>query len=201
MQQEQHNPYEFIMNSGQPGPKRLGFSGASSSMSTRIAVVALGLLGLVLIVVIGLAMLSGGGGREQLLSVTQVQAETNRVATSIVKESGDQSVKNAAMNVQLATSSDQAALASLLDGRGVRFGEKEVALGTNAETDASLSTAKSAGTYDATALDILNKQVDAYQAALSSAYESTATEEIRTLLSSQYEGTELLKKSLTTARP
>lgn len=150
-------------------------------------------MALLLIIIVGASLLRGGGGSEEsLLKVLQLQQETVRIATTIARESSDPTVKNTALTAQLSIASDKSALTTALSGRGISFKEEQVLAGINQETDTRLTTAKAGGLYESTALLILSEHLNAYQAALSTAFEATSSEEVKNTISANFQAATVL---------
>lgn len=192
-------PYDFIMNAG-TAPKATG--GGPNSLKQRLLFVG-GIFALLIVLgIVMVAVLSGGNGSsDNLLRVQQIQRETARVSQLAARDVGSQTVRNAAVNTQLSTTTDRQLLSAALAVRGITFTEEELALGANFDVEGEFETAQAAGTIDTTALTYLQEQVALYETALAEAFESASSEELRTELNRAYESTQLLRTQLDATNP
>ena len=201
MQPEQ-SPYDFIMNSGQTPQKTVLPSGGSNSMLRRALLFGGFLFVLFILGIILMSVLSSDGGtRVSLLKVAQVQAESVRVADTIRKDTSSQPIKNLSINTSFGVASDQTELLSASGLSGISFDEKELALGASSKTDGLLETAKTAGTYNQVALQVLAAQLSQYQSALKDSYQKTKSPEIKAALLASAEHAALLQKQLESTQP
>jgi hypothetical protein len=190
-----HTPYDFIMNAGQP-PKRPSVSGPTS-MKQRILVVGLIFLGVIVLISVMAAVFSGGGGsRESLLRVRQLQAETIRISDLSMRNLSSQAAKNATINAKLSAGTDSQQLTAVLASRNIEFKTADVALGQDPEIENRLETAQAAGLIDETALQILIDTTTKYESALAEAFKETKNPEVKAELERAYASAQLLNKQL-----
>lgn len=195
--QQQNSEYDFILNSNEPQKaSSLPLPSANSPIKRGLFVGACA-IGLVLLVLIAVSNLRGDGGRrDALLNVVKIQQETVRIADAAASNVSSQSIKNATINTSVGVSSSQKRLTTLLLKNNVKFSEKELLATTSAETDAKLDTAKAAGTYDATVLEVLKESITSYKDALTKAYDRTSRQELKQSLQEHYNTAKLLSEQL-----
>lgn len=194
-QQPNQPNFDFIMNSQQPSAKK-SLLPTGNSTGQRIAIVAIIVGVLVAFLVLMMIILGGGGDNKQnLLTVAQQQTEIARV-TALATESSDQSLKNFVMNTQLGVTSDKQSLLNALGENGIKFKDKDLALGQNPDTDQALETAKAAANFDAVIRDTLTELLKDYQASLETAFNQSGNETIKNSLSSAYENAAALLKQV-----
>lgn len=189
------HPYEFIVNYGSQPSSR--FSGASASSTKRIAIVAVGGIVLILLAVAFIAFLSGGSGTNTsaLVTITQRQSEMVRVAQLVSQNnSAAQSTQNFAMNMQLTLDSEQQTFLKFLRARGIVPSQKTLAPTSDSQTDATLQTAQTNGTYDQAYASIAQAELGAYEQSLSQTFNGSHDLSERQLLKSAYMRAQLLTK-------
>jgi type II secretory pathway pseudopilin PulG len=196
MQPQQPSPnYDFIMNPGQaPKPQRFG----GGSMASRLLLIAGGLFVLVIIVGIVLKLLTGGGGsvnKAAMLSIAQDQTELIRLAQRGSQDSVSQANKNFSVTLDLGMQSEQTALFNYLSKNGVSFKPNELSLKQSANADQQLNSAKSSSTFDQVYEGIMERQLQAYQRDLQSAYQG-AGPNAKKVLSANYDASELFLTQL-----
>lgn len=187
-QQQNQNPYDFILNAGQ-GPQRGG-----PSKAKRILIVAvLGMLLLTIgIVVMGLLSSAGKEGRQTLLSIAQQQEELVRVADMGTQKARSPIAQNLAITTKLSIASAQKDLLDYMRAQGIKTGPKELALGKNSKTDDELTAAEQNNRYDEALTATLQKQLNAYQNSLRKAHSEAAGKSGKELLSTAYNHAGLL---------
>lgn len=199
----QHDPYDFIMSDKQK-PKRAGLSLPSNkSQGQRIAIVAGGGVVLLLFLFMLASLLSGGGeSKDIFLKIVQKQTELVRVASLGSSEaSASQSIKNTAMNTQIAVTSDRQILIAALATEGIAFKEKELVGVADPSTDKRLADARTAANFNSTIVAVINEHIVDYQTALQQTYDQTKTKTLKDALAREYQNTESLKKQIDATKP
>lgn len=200
MPPSQQNQYDFIMN-GNPKPSRGPLFG--NNLVARIAIIAVGLIVLVIIGAVVNSFLNKGSEAQtqRLIEVVQTQSEIIRVSALAKDKSRDINTVNFALNTRMSVQSSQQEIKKSLAGRGVneKSISKQLAAGKNPKTDAALDEATKNSRFDETFITILNKQLADYQTLLKAAYDGGKPSE-RTALNASFENAALLaKKSETQA--
>lgn len=190
-QAPQHNPYQFIVDSGQ-AKKRPGLN--PSSKQSRIFIV---LGGVVLLLIIGtiVAMLlssTGNAGKQEVLKAAQKQTELIRVSEIGIKLAKGSSAKNLANSVNLSLQSDQATLLATLKSAKVKVSAKELALGKNQKTDTILTAAEQSNKFDEVFIQTIQAQLVEYQKTLKAAYNKAESKKVKAELEKQFETAGLL---------
>lgn len=193
-----HNPYEFIMTSNQQPKKSLfSFAGGSGNNPFKLLIIVGGIT--LIIVVLGLiatAFIPSGAPEDQLRSIAQRQEELVRVAQLGERNANDESAKALAYNIDFSLNSNQAALTSAMDSRGISISTEDLALKEDADTDKTLDDAKANNTYDSTFTQLMDDQLVAYLSEVQSAYRATTNPEIKATLQDLYDdGVALYKQA------
>ena len=161
------SPYDFIMN---PGPTRQSAkAGFALKGGSKLPLIAGGGVLLVIVLFVILSLVSGGSSSPTFLKLVQQQAELGRVADTYYSELRDSSTKNFVINTQLTLTSDSSDLQTYLAANGIKFDPKEIALGQNSQTDASLEAAKTSGTLDSTMKSTFQDALAQYQQSIQTA--------------------------------
>ncbi len=183
MPPQQQNPYEFITNPTPP-PRR----GLNLGLKGRIAVVAGGLIVLLMAVMVISSFLTGGNDaqKQRLIDIAKAQAEIVRASTLANKQPKPADTKNFAATTQYSVQSAQQSIKSLLANYGVKESSlnKVLTASKNTETDAALTKAANNNRYDEILRDILEQQLTDYQKLLKTAYDNGTPSEKRTLTAS-----------------
>ena len=127
-----------------------------------------------------------------LVSIAQQQAEIARVAQLEFPELRSSSIKNFVITTQLSVKTAQTDFLSYLSSRGTNIDEKQIALGTNSNTDTAFENAKTSGALDTTVLSTLQAQLEQYQQTLNATYASSTNPDTKALLKTYYEQADLL---------
>lgn len=194
--------YDFIMNPGKPPRRSLLPSG--NSMVGRIVVIAgLGVV-LIIAIIIVMSLFSGSGNMPKLVTVAQKQQELIRIstlATTTGLGQSSQTTKNFTESCLLSLTSAQQQLLNFTSTHGKKISQKELALGKNTATDATLKSAIQATNFDSTYTNIMQTQLATYANSLKSAFSTAKNVNEKQLLSNDYSGAQLLLKQLTTPAP
>jgi len=185
------NHYDFIVNYGkQPGRSWL----VTTSLRTRIAIVAGGTVTLLLVFWIVVALLSSSStaNTNALISLTQQQNELIRISQVPASRATLQPTQNFAMTAELTLQTDQQSFISLLTKLHTTPSPTVLKQTASALTYNQLKTAQTAGTYDQTYIHLAQTQLTAYTASLQALYKSTSGQIERQLLSQAYTHAEQL---------
>jgi hypothetical protein len=194
--QDQGNPYDFIMGPQQQPKKRLpGMPNlGGNSFMARLLLIVGGAFGLIILMVIFSNVFLGSKiNTEDLVGLTQTQTELRRVAQQVTTEA-DQAVRNAAANTQTTAESHKQTMLTFLADNGREVGEDELTLKANTDTDTLLSAAKQTGSFDATLTETMRSQLTAYASTIKAAYDASGDAAMRKMLSDQYADVQLLLK-------
>jgi hypothetical protein len=184
--QEQHNPYQFIVDTDHTKKKPL--ISAGNSKQSRIFIVLGGVLALLIVGIIVASLISSAAnsGKAELVKLAQIQAELVRVSDIGIKRAQGSSAKNLATSVNLALQSDQTALLASLKSTGVKVSAKELALGKNPKTDTALTNAEQANKFDEVFIQTIQADLVEYQRSLKSAHDDASSKKLRQTLSEEF---------------
>lgn len=189
--QPQQNPYGFLGDV----PTKKSLFGNAPKKTVALFVGGVAALVIVAMVILFSLLSSTDPAEAALRSTMQRQLEIVRIATMEPVVSGtDRDTKNFSANVQLTVKSDNTKLASALGAVDIQFEEEQLFSASADTTTAKIEEAVSAGTLDATVVEILGAELEAYRAELTTAYEQTNTEAIRSVLQEAFTNTDLLLK-------
>jgi hypothetical protein len=194
--QPQSNPYDFIVNPLKP-PKKSMFAGASFGLKVAL------LVGGAVFIIIVLAVLFSSvfkneGNVPFLTAVAQDQAEIIRVTTKANTQAVSADSKGFSETVSLSVGTDQQKLLTFLTTSGVKLSTKTLGLGLKASTDQSLAAATQASNYDETFGNIMQNYLTDYANDLKAAFGNTQNGTEKSLLSDQYQDSQLLLQQLQT---
>jgi len=198
-----HNPYEFIVNPNTPkrGTSLLG----GNAFVTKIVVIAGGAIVLMIIAAVALSLLGPKNSAPNMLAIAQRQQEIVRLATAAVAQAGGDDTKNFAANVAASVTSSQQQTLGYLTTHGMKkVPYKTLALDQDAQTDATLASAATAGTYDTAVVQTLSSQLQTYEQLLQTTFKETTGKNARALLQTNFANADLLvqqSKQLTTPSP
>lgn len=195
-QAPEQNPYDFIMNSGEPPKKSpLGLPSGNSKLQ-RILIVGGGIVVLIIIGVLLLSIVTAGSksNTEQLLSLAKTQTELIRVADLVVKEPSvrNESTRILAINTSVSVNSTKQQVVSMITKSGKKADPKQLALSKNTKTDASLESALQNNQYDEVATEILTTELKNYRLQLKTSYDAVSSKQDKQILSDAFKGTSLL---------
>ncbi len=194
----EQNPYDFIMNSGEPVKKSpLGLPSGKSTLQ-RVLIFGGGILVLFIIGIFFMSFLGGGtSNTETLLSLAQDQTEIVRVADIIAAETSlkSQSTRALAQNTSLSVSSSKQQVVAIITKSGKKVNAKQLGLSKDAKIDESLKTALSTNQYDEVANQILITKLKKYRDTLKTSYDAVSAQSDKQVLSDAFKGTNLLLSS------
>lgn len=195
-QTPEQNPYDFIMNSGEPVKKSpLGLPSGNSVLQ-RILIVGGGLVILLVVGIIAMSLLGGSGksNSEQLLTLAQTQTEIMRVTDVILKQPAtrSESTRILATNTALSVESTQKQVLAMIESSGKKVNTKELGLLKNAKTDTTLNTAALNNQYDDVATQVIITELKNYRTQLKTTYDGTSDQKNKVVLSDAFKGVGLL---------
>jgi len=187
-----------------PSVKQGGLAvAAPSSLMKRILVVAVGLF-ILLILFVGVKNLIGSSSSNaaSLLSVAQDQQELLHIATNASQQAGVSiSTLNSTSTISASIGSQESQLTAYIKSVGQKYNTAQLGLKLSSATDAQLTAAASAGTYDQTYQTVMQGVLTNYQNDLKKAYSQTTGPRGRTLLNADYNAAKLLLQQLTPTNP
>jgi hypothetical protein len=196
------NPYDFIMNSGQPtkpgktpGAKPQGGNG----MMQKIIVVVGGMFILVIVGIVVFSLISSAGkaGVTAIRNLAHDQAEIIRVSDLGVTGAKSSNAKDLAATTALVVRTQQQRTIKLLTLRGEKIVPKELTAKKNEATDAELKTAELNNRYDEALTQYLTTTLGRYQAAVKLAYDANTGVNDRSVLGAAFTDAGLILKSRT----
>ncbi len=145
--------------------------------------------GIVFIAILG----SGGSSNtKNLIKIAQEQTEIVRVAGIGKDKATSAQTKNLAITTQLSLQSAQADTIALLKKSGHKVNDKQLALSQDPHTDQQLNDANSAGTFDATFTDLLQKELNSYRRDLQNTYSSSTNNTVRQSLQADFNSASII---------
>ncbi len=190
--QDQGNPYEFILNPEQPKKaKKVGGMGNRFMRTIIFVVVGVAVFFILAAIVIN-ALAPKRISDKDLIGLAQTQAELIRISNQAASQATRQTTRNLATTVQYTMSTQQKQVLEVLAGMGVEVAKKELALKQDATTDQKFATAKSTSTYDQTFTEIIQTELTGYANSLKALNELAATAEDRDRMGDYYQQTQLL---------
>ena len=197
-----HPDYEFIMNPA--SVKQGGLSlGLGSSLAKRVIIAAAGLLVLLILFVVVKGVLGGSSSNAaSLLGVVQDQHELLHIASEASQQAGiSTTTLNSTSTITASISSQEGQLTSYIKSIGQKISTAQLGLKVSSTTDAQLTAAASAGTYDQTYQTVVQGALTSYQNDLKRAYAQTTGPRGRGLLTTDYNAAKLLVQQLTPTSP
>lgn len=198
MQPTNSDPYGFIMNSPSKPHRNIGPTGTAG----RVALVAGGLIVLIILGIIVSALLSSGdkAQTQRLVEVAQRQTEIIRLSAQADKKTKVLSTRSFALTTRVSMESSQKDVTDLLAKRGVKEKSLNAQLtgAKNAKSDAALVEAEKNNRFDETFIEIINNELTNYQKLLEAANQSANKSEKEVLKKSFAGATTLLAKPAAT---
>lgn len=180
MPPQQQNPYAFITDPTPP-PRR----GLNLGMGARVAVVAGGLIILIIVAVVINSFLNGGDKNQvqRLTDIAKAQNEIIRISTLADQKAKAADTKNYAATTRYAIQGAQNDTKKLLAKHGIKEGglSKTLNASKNTKTDTLLNEATNNNRFDETYHSLMNQQIADYQKLLKAAYDNGTTNEQQTL--------------------
>lgn len=199
--QPPEQPYDFIMNSGQPAPKSpLPGLSPGASLPQKI-LMGLGAL-LVLVIVAAIVrsvFFSNDSNFTGYMSVVQDQQQLiqllqpkDQIQTDALANANQAFVSTASLSL----TSSQRDLMKYLAANGQKIDAKQLNLKIDPQNNQKLAAAATAGTYNQTFKEVMQAELTQYMNSLTQAYNTSTGKNGRALLDSQYGQADLLLKQL-----
>lgn len=196
----QQNQYDFIMSNA---PQKRG-PAFGNSPRARIAIVAGGLILLIIIAMVVMSFFSQGDKvqTQRLIEVAQAQNEIIRVSSLGKEKARDINTRSLAANARLSVESSQVEVKAALGKRGVKSKSlnKTLAASKNTKTDDALNEASQNNRFDDTFTLVMQKQLEDYRKLLMGAYDSGTATEKKVLKTSFDSAGKLVAKPTATAQ-
>ena len=174
-------------------PTKTAIPLAGGSTLKRALVFGGGLVFLVIVAALVAPLLGGGSSNTApLVTVAQEQTELIRVALAGTTITTQETTRAFAYSVNLSITSDNKQLTTYMTTNKLKLDPKVLGFKRSATDDTQLLTAQSNDSYDATFRGVLQKDLTSYSQALKTAYSSVKGPKGRQMLSSQYDGAQLL---------
>lgn len=187
-QYPQQNQYDFIMNSGQPQPKRpFGLPSGGSKVQRILLFVGGGAVLLVLLLMV-ISMFSGGSKdqNQRLLGIAQQQTELVRVAGLAQDKARTSATQSLAATASITIQSSQNDISGLLRKAKIKTDAKILASKNDPKTDATLEAAAQNNRYDEVFTELLTREIKEYQLDLKEAYDSTSSKTQKEVLEAAF---------------
>lgn len=191
--------YAFITNPAQPPQKSslLENLPGGNSMAMRAALIGGALLVLIIVFSIFRSILTSNPSLDYFVTIVQEQQELIHLATNAGQQQGlDVSNQNLAATLQASLTTSQAETIKYLTTNHKKVGEKQLNLKVSAKTDAQLTDAAAAATYNTTFREIIQSKLNAYGNTLSQAYKQGAGKKGKALLTDSYRQQQLFQTQL-----
>ncbi len=189
--------YDFIINPNKPS-SGMSFNGFKS-LPARIVLIAGGLLVLLVLFVVIKGLLGGSSNASAMTTVVQEQQALIHITTIATTQPGtNTTTQNSVATVLSSVSSAQSQLLAYLRSNNQSVSKSVLNQRVSTTTDAQLTTAASAGTYDSTYKTIVLAILNNYINALKTAYNQTKGPKGQALLNDDYNSAQLLLRQLST---
>lgn len=188
--------YGFIMEPQQP-KRPLLFNFGNTSAKMRLAIIAGGIV-LLLILVVGFKNMLAGSNVSvpTLVSVVQDQQALVHLATNGVQNAVAGDTTNFAVTAQAVLQSQENETIDYLKTNHHKLSGKELLLKVSKTTDAQLANALTTNSYDSTFKDSMKTGLITYQHDLQQAYAHNKGPKGRAMLNDDYSAASLLLKQL-----
>lgn len=184
--------YGFIVNPAQAPKKKLALFGGGSLLPKVLLIGA----ALLLIMIVGLTIKSvtnKPSSASYFIVVAQdQQAIIHVAAATVAQQNVSTTTLNSAVTINATMTSALNNLSGYMKQSGITITPAQLNAKVSKVTDAQLSDAASAGTYESTYATIMNSMLQTYSKDLTTAYNHTTGPKGRTLLSTQYKDAQLL---------
>lgn len=190
------NPYDFIMNSGQPQKpaKMPGMPSSGNGQMQRLIFVGAGAVILVIIgiIVFNILSSSGKGTVTQLKSLAAEQAEIIRIADLGLTSAKSTNARNLAATTTITVRTMQQRTTKLLSLKGQEVAPKELGIFRNEDTEAALKAAEQSNRYDEAFLEYMISSLNKYQSSIKAAYDANTGTNDREVLEAAFTSTALI---------
>lgn len=192
--------FDFIVHPDTTPPKR-SLLPSNSSLPVKIALAGGGLVVLMMVFVVAKSLIGGSSALPSYVTVAQdQQALIHLVAAADEQQDLTVANQNFIATASLSLGSSQADMLNYLAKNGKKIKPKELNLKISATTDAQLSGAAAAATYNETFKQVMKAKLSAYAQQLQSAYLESTGEKGKALLSDEYTQAKLLLTQLEDTR-
>jgi hypothetical protein len=184
-----HAPeYDFIMDPKKTSKGPLLPSFNSSSLITRVGVIAGGLLVLLILFALIKSLLFKGPDLSAYVTIAQDQQELIHLTSTASSQflTLSSSNKNMAATINITLLSNQNQILTYLAGNHHKVSTKTLNKGIDANLDTQLTNAQAAGTYDASFQSVVEDRLNAYLNDLSRTYQASSGQKGRAILKSDY---------------
>ncbi len=181
----QQDPYDFIVNKPHQ-PKKSLFGGGSKKQ--RVIFISIAGVILLIVVIIVFSLISGGGSSrsQEWLKLAQEQTEAIRISGLGSESATDSNAKNLAITAKTTLESQQATILKYAKSSGANTKAASLALGKNVQTDAQLTTAKQANSFDGTFTKILQSELLTYAQNIKKLHDSSNDTKAKTTLAAYF---------------
>lgn len=196
-----HPPeYGFIMDPQKPSKRGLPQLPSGMPPGVKIAVIAGGILAVLIIFVILRGIFGGAGNDEAFLTVVEDQQELIYLAEKPGGTSTQTAVLSSAnqdfaVTAETTLISAQSQLLAYLKDNGQSINQKDLAKSVSA-TNPELEAAAQNSSFNSTFKKVMQAKLQDYRTALQQAYKQAKGPKGRQLLSEQYKGAGLLEQQL-----
>jgi len=188
------NHYDFILNPEKPQKRGLlGGLGGDSLIAKIVFLIGGAVIFMVVMAVVINLFFGSKTSLDTLVGIAQTEQEIVRLG-SLSKDATDQAVKNASLNTQLTVKSHQQVWLAFLAERSRTVKSEELVLKRDSATDKKLRVADQTSTFDTTYTTVMKAQLEAYSAALKTAYQGASNKKEKELLAKHYDDVKLLLK-------
>lgn len=187
------NNYDFIVNPARPGKTRgTGTGRFSNPLVLRVVFVVVVAVVLLFGATIASKLLFSDKTRvDDLVRLTQTQTEVVRIG-EMGDQSGDQTMRNVAVNTRLVLLTQRQELTAFLAKHGRKVDAKELVAKKNKQTDTRLTRAKQTSTFDPVYEDVMKELLTAYATSIKTAHSQAYGITEKKLLTKHYEQTQAL---------
>jgi hypothetical protein len=195
------NPYDFIMNSGQPQMpgKMPRMTNGGGGQRQRILFVAIaGFIVLILGIIVFNILSSAGKGNTTLLkNLAAEQTELIRVSDLALTKAKSTKARNLAATATITVRTMKQRTTKLLSLKGIEVVPKELNAKLNEKTDDALDAAEQANRYDEVYIEYMLGALATYQNNLKAAYDVNTETNDRDVLSAAFSSTALIYENQT----
>lgn len=192
-QQQPQNPYGFIYDA--PHNAKRPFS-PPGGMKGRIALVAGGLILLIMLIVVAVSLFTGSDDAvtQRYVDVAKRQTEIIRITTLGEEKATSLQTRSFAATTRLGLTTAQSDMTALLDKKGVSGKElsKQLSASKNSKSDEALEQAQKNGRFDEVFTDLLENELANYKKEINAAAGSATKSEKKTLQTAFDQATLLL---------
>jgi flagellar basal body-associated protein FliL len=194
MDNNQGNPYDFILSSGQQPKKNIIPTSINpNSKKSRVIIFVAGGIILLIVLIVGWSIISNLGkeNNEDLLSIGVTQANILSLTDDIKKNGRSSDLKKFVVTAELNLVTDSNELNAHLKKKGVKIPTK-VFKPTNQKDIEKLEEAQQNNNYDSTSKKLLTTALTEYSKQLGLAFDDTGSKSEKQLLETMFSGVKIL---------